>query len=235
MNLEQLKGFTGQTVGFGSSRGECGAFASYWFSELTQNRFQFAYGKPNIVAQWAIGSDCYSAHNVMTQADWGAMGFEIIYNPTFNQLKPGDIFFISAREGLTTGHVGVVYSLDNWNVTTLEQNVFGARYVQFMPGANSWSYYNGFTAVVRPKQNVTPPKEETNTSNTQEGANIDMILYQIYDKTGAHKGKWYVSNGTHLRYIRTPRVLKKYQELKLPVDVIYSSELFKDFPEKTIL
>ena len=242
MNLEQFKNATvGYKIGFGFHEGygyggECGELASYWLSELTNNKFQMAYGKPNINAEWCIGSDCRTAWNVAYQSNWGAMGFEKIDNPTFSQLKPGDIFFISPRGSLTTGHVGVVYSVANNNVTTIEQNFNGARYTQLMPGANSWSYYGGFTCVVRPKQNKPqPPKEETNTTETQEGANIDMILYQIYDKTGAHKGKWYVSNGTHLRYIRTPRVLKKYQELKLPVDVIYSSELFKDFPEKTIL
>ena len=162
MNLEQFKNMTvGKSIGFNGSYGECGGYASYWFSELTGNKYQFAYGKPNINAQWAIGSDCYTAWNVAYQSNWGAMGFEKIDNPSFSQLKAGDIFFISARAGLSTGHVGIVYSVTNNNVTTLEQNFGGARYVQFMPGANSWSYYGGFTCVVRPKQNKPqPPKPQ---------------------------------------------------------------------------
>lgn len=160
MNLEQFKNMTvGKSIGFNGSYGECGGYASYWFSELTGNKYQFAYGKPNINAQWAIGSDCYTAWNVASQADWGAMGFEKIDNPSFSQLKAGDIFFISARSGLPTGHVGIVYSVANNNVTTLEQNFGGARYVQYMAGANSWSYYGGFTCVVRPKQNKPQPSK----------------------------------------------------------------------------
>lgn len=162
MNLEQFKNVTvGKSIGFNGSYGECGGYASYWFSELTGDKYQFAYGKPNINAKWAIGSDCYTAWNVAYQSNWGAMGFEKIDNPSFSQLKAGDIFFISARSGLPTGHVGIVYSVANNNVTTLEQNFGGARYVQYMAGANSWSHYGGFTCVVRPKQNKPqPPKPQ---------------------------------------------------------------------------
>lgn len=160
MNLEEFKNMTvGKSIGFNGSYGECGGYASYWFSELTNNKYQFAYGKPNINAQWAIGSDCYTAWNVAYQSNWGAMGFEKIDNPSFSQLKAGDIFFISARSGLSTGHVGIVYSVTNNNVTTLEQNFGGDRYVQYMAEANSWSYYGGFTCVVRPKQNKPQPSK----------------------------------------------------------------------------
>ena len=233
MNLEQFKNATvGKSIGFNGSYGECGGYASYWFSELTGDKYQFAYGKPNINAQWAIGSDCYTAWNVASQSDWGAMGFEKIDNPSFSQLKAGDIFFISARSGLSTGHVGIVYSVANNNVTTLEQNFGGARYVQYMEGANSWSYYGGFTCVVRPKQ--------TNNDNKQnpQKKGEDMILYKIYDKTGAHKGKWFISDGVTLRYVRTPRLLGKYQSYGYPVDTIYSSELFGakgEFDEKKVI
>lgn len=232
MNLEEFKNMTvGKSIGFNGSYGECGGYASYWFSELTGDKYQFAYGKPNINAQWAIGSDCYTAWNVATQADWGAMGFEKIDNPSFSQLKAGDIFFISARSGLSTGHVGIVYSVANNNVTTLEQNFGGARYVQYMPGANSWSYYGGFTCIVRPKQ--------TNNNNNKPKEEEDMILYNIIDGKGKpHAGKWFISNGTHLRYIRTLRILDKYKSYGYPIDNIYSSELFGDkgeFPTKNVI
>ena len=240
MNLEQLKGFVGQRVGFGNHGGfgiggECGEFASYWFSELTGNKYQFAYGKPNINAAWAIGSDCYTAWNVATQADWAAMGFEKIDNPSFSQLRAGDIFFISARAGLSTGHVGVVYSVANGNVTTLEQNFGGARYVQLMAGANSWSYYGGFSCIVRPKQS----NNNNNNPKPQTKKGKDMIIYQIVDEKGKkHNGKWFISDGAQLRYIRTPRILNKYKEYGYPIDKIYSSELFGakgEFDEKKVI
>lgn len=225
MNLEEFKNMTvGKSIGFNGSYGECGGYASYWFSELTGNKHQFAYGKPNINAQWAIGSDCYTAWNVASQADWGAMGFEKIDNPSFSQLKAGDIFFISARAGLSTGHVGIVYSTTNNNVTTIEQNYAGVRYVQLMTGTNSWSAYNGFSCIVRPKQESKPNPEQF---KPVERKGKDMILYEIVDEKGKeHAGKWFVSDGVQLRYVRTLRLLNKYKSYGYPVDKIYSSELF---------
>lgn len=181
MNLEEFKNFSlGKTIGYGyhdgyGYGGECGELASYWLSELTGNKYQMAYGKPNIAAQWCIGSDCETAWNVATQSDWGAMGFDIIYNPSFSQLKAGDIFFISARGSLTTGHVGIVYSADNNNVTTLEQNFNGARYTQLMAGANSWSYYGGFSCIVRLKQKEEKPKPNKPTEKKKGNNNMIVI------------------------------------------------------------
>lgn len=234
MNLEEFKNMTvGKAIGYSSSYAECGGYASYWFSELTNNKYQFAYGKPNINAQWAIGSDCYTAWNVAYQSNWGAMGFEKIDNPSFSQLKDGDIFFISARSGLPTGHVGIVYSVANNNVTTLEQNFGGARYVQYMAEANSWSYYGGFTCVVRPKQSAPQPTQPIGKKEK------DMIVYKIVDEKGKpHAGKWFISDGIQLRYIRTPRLLDKYKSYGYPVDNIYSSELFGakgEFDEKKVI
>lgn len=66
-----------------------------------------------------------------------------------------------------------------------------------------------------------------------------MYLIQIVDIKGPHKGKWYVSNGVSCRYVRTPRMLDNYRnkfgQLNLRVDKMYSSELFKEFPENKIL
>lgn len=66
-----------------------------------------------------------------------------------------------------------------------------------------------------------------------------MYLIQIVDTKGPHKGKWYVSNGVSCRYVRTPRMLDNYRnkfgQLNLRVDKMYSSELFKEFPENKIL
>lgn len=230
MNLEQFKNMTvGKSIGFNSSYAECGGYASYWFSELTLNKYQFAYGKPNINAQWAIGSDCYTAWNVAYQANWAAMGFEKIDNPSFSQLKAGDIFFISARPGLSTGHVGIVYSVSNNNVVTLEQNFGGVRYAQYMSGSNSWSYYGGFNCVVRPKSAAVtqPPKQE------QKKEEITMYLINTIDTKN-----WYVSDGVTCRWVRTERFLKNYKDefgkLNLRVDKVYSSELYKEFPKDTI-
>ncbi|EKF51449.1 hypothetical protein C426_1263 [Lactococcus garvieae DCC43] len=190
----------------------------------------------DISAKWVPGSDCNTAWNVFTQTNWAAIGFEKIDNPSFSQLKAGDIFFISARDGLSTGHVGIVASVANGNVVTYEQNVLGAMYVQELPEANSWSWYNSFSGIVRKKA------DSNNNSNNNNKGEEEMMLLKIVDTTGPHKGKWFISNGTHLRYIRTPRMLSSYQnqyaKMNLKIDNIYSSELFGkkgEFDEKNVI
>ncbi|WP_157794827.1 CHAP domain-containing protein, partial [Lactococcus garvieae] len=121
-----------------------------------------------ISAKWVPGSDCATAWNVYTQTNWSAIGFEKIDNPSLSQLKAGDIFFISARGGLSTGHVGIVASVANDNVVTYEQNVLGAMYVQELPDDNSWSWYNGFSGVVRKKEEK-PSIDDSTNNNIQLG------------------------------------------------------------------
>lgn len=181
--------FINQQIGFASSIGECGALTSYWLSDNTNNLYQFAYGKQNINASWVPGSDCATAWNVASQTHWEAIGYECIMHPTFTQLKPGDIFFISPKPGLSTGHTGIVYSTANKNVTTLEQNVNGVKRVQLLPNENSWSWYNGFIMVVRPKSQTPTP----DPNPTKKGENI--LFYQ--DK----QGKQYVVSSTGTRHI----------------------------------
>lgn len=184
----------GKQVGYSSSAGQCGALASYWLSVLTDKVYQFAYGMAGIDAQWVPGSDCETAWNVFTQTNWSAIGFEKIDNPSFSQLKPGDIFFISARDGLSTGHVGIVASVANGNVVTYEQNVLGAMYVQELPDDNSWSWYNGFSGVVRKKEEK--PSTDGGTNNNIQLGGLQMFI-QYPD------GKQYVISSTGKNYIET--------------------------------
>ncbi|KAA8714058.1 CHAP domain-containing protein [Lactococcus garvieae subsp. garvieae] len=184
----------GKQVGYSSSVGQCGALASYWLSVLTDKVYQFAYGMSGINAKWVPESDCATAWNVFTQTDWSAIGFEKIDNPSFSQLKAGDIFFISARDGLSTGHVGIVASVANGNVITYEQNVLGAMYVQELPDDNSWSWYNGFSGVVRKKEEK--PSNGGGTSNKIQLGGLQMFI-QYPD------GKQYVISSTGKNYIET--------------------------------
>lgn len=169
----------GQQVGYSSSVGQCGALGSYWLSVLTDKAYQFAYGMAGINAQWVPGSDCATAWNVYTQTNWAAIGFEKIDNPSFSQLKAGDIFFISARDGLSTGHVGIVASVANGNVVTYEQNVLGTMYVMELPDDNSWSWYNGFSGVVRKKEEK--PAINGNSNNIEIKGEEDMIFYKVVE------------------------------------------------------
>lgn len=234
MDIERFKVATvGKVIGYGyhvgyGYGGECGELASYWLSILTNNKYQMAYGKPDIAAQWVPGSDCATAWNVAYQTDWAAMGFEKIDNPSFSQLKPGDIFFISARPGLSTGHVGVVYSVANNNVSTIEQNYYGARYVQLLPGKNSWSVYNGFSCIVRPKQANKP-----NTEKPKPKKEVNLDMYVIKN---LNKKTHYICDGFNARWIKTDRELKFYlgqdghNSIKFPYTEMWDPEFRAIYP-----
>ncbi|MFK4936438.1 CHAP domain-containing protein [Lactococcus garvieae] len=173
----------GKQVGYSSSAGQCGALASYWLSVLTDKVYQFAYGMSGINAKWVPDSDCVTAWNVFTQTNWSAIGFEKIDNPSFSQLKAGDIFFISARDGLSTGHVGIVASVANGNVVTYEQNVLGIMVVQELPNDNSWSWYNGFSGVVRKKEEK-PPTDGNSNNNNNTSQKEEKMIRSVRDEKG---------------------------------------------------
>ncbi|WP_190288269.1 hypothetical protein [Lactococcus protaetiae] len=50
---------------------------------------------------------------------------------------------------------------------------------------------------------------------------------------------WYVSNGVQCKWVKTERVLRNYQnefgKLNLPVDKMYSTELYNEFAQDKIL
>lgn len=209
----------GKQVGYSSSVGQCGALASYWLSVLTDKAYQFAYGMAGINAQWVPGSDCNTAWNVYTQTDWSAIGFEKIDNPSFRQLKAGDIFFISARNGLPTGHVGIVASVANGNVTTYEQNIDGIMVVQELPDRNSWSIYGGFSGVVR--------KKKINFKGEEDMKIITITSDADYYGKKFKKGACFCVNGLDIRYIERPQTLTNLEKLGVPrfsmnhIDLLY--------------
>ncbi|MDC0825436.1 CHAP domain-containing protein, partial [Lactococcus petauri] len=115
----------------------------------------------------------------------------------------------------------------------IEQNYTGTGYVPSPNGVErrTRSYLQYVNYAIR----IT--KENENKGDEEE-----MMLLKIVDTTGPHKGKWFISNGTHLRYIRTPRMLASYQnqyaKMNLKTDNIYSSELFGkkgEFDEKNVI
>ena len=216
--------FVGQRVG----NGQCGALTSDYMLYLTNMKYQWA-GEP-YGGQLPPHTDGMSAWNVYTQTDWNAIGFDYINNPTFNQVQAGDTFYIAPRANLPTGHTGIVASTAGGNITTFEQNVNGALYVQKLPDANSWSWYGGFDGITRPKASGGNNSGDNYTPSEGE---IEMYLIQIVDKSGKHKGKWYISDGVSCRYVRTPRMLDNYKnaygKLNLKIDKMYSSELFTEF------
>lgn len=199
----------GKQVGYSSSTGQCGALASYWLSVLTDKAYQFAYGMSGINAKWVPGSDCATAWNVYTQTNWSAIGFEKIDNPSFSQLKAGDIFFIAASSSLPTGHVGIVASVANGNITTYEQNIDGVMYVQELPNRNSWSIYGGFSGVVRKKEKKLSNDGNGNNQN-KRGENL-MKFIQITD--GNYKNNQVLITPDSARWVKSPQESQGLQKL----------------------
>lgn len=142
------------------------------------------------------------------------------------------------------GHVAWFYS-DGQN-TVIYDSEFGCdnRIGPYSGGADLFNYmgwqmsYLGWSEMVDGLRIV----EYVADNNLKENGEIEMMLLKIVDTTGPHKGKWFISNGTHLRYIRTPRMLASYQnqyaKMNLKTDSIYSSELFGkkgEFDEKNVI
>lgn len=169
----------GRTVG----SGECGALTSDYMLRMTGGKYQWA-GEPG-GGQLPPGTIPDSAWTVYTTTNWGAIGFEKIDNPSFSQVREGDMFFTSpAKTGIWSGHTGIVANTYNNNITTFEQNYTGVRVVQKMPGQNSWSVYSGFDGIVRKKGNSSTPSPGgqytggslTNAGNTISQDNIRLVI-----------------------------------------------------------
>ncbi|QDK71948.1 NlpC/P60 family protein [Lactococcus protaetiae] len=74
----------------------------------------------------------------------------------------------------------------------------------------------------------------SSSNNQTNKGEIEMYLINTIDtKT------WYVSNGVQCKWIKTERVLRNYQnefgKLNLPVDKMYSTELYNEFAQDKIL
>lgn len=76
------------------------------------------------------GEDIYSASEIGNAFKWQDFGWEVIENPTYDQLKIGSILCyernITLSEVFTTddyyGHCGVIYRLNNGKIILYEQN-----------------------------------------------------------------------------------------------------------------
>lgn len=76
--------------------------------------------------------DTVCASNIGSSYDWGAVGWKVIFNPSYDQLVVGSIINWKAGgqvEGWYAdsyyGHTGVIRGLDNGRIQTYEQNVTG--------------------------------------------------------------------------------------------------------------
>lgn len=156
------------------------------------------------------------------------------------------LYDLAKQAGIpTTLDTGDLAGIKTHNYCTHNQPNNGSDHVDPIPYLTNWGITQQQFAndIANCKGNSSSSGDAYNgNSGNNKGDEEEMMLFKIVDTTGAHKGKWFISNGTHLRYIRTPRMLASYQnqyaKMNLKTDNIYSSELFGkkgEFDEKNVI
>lgn len=195
-DIALLKSAIGKRIGYGNwgslgIGGQCGEFSSWWLTQLTGGKYQFGTGV--VAEQWTPSASHSTAWDVYTTTEWKAIGWKYINRPAIGDLKAGDIFFIAPRYNLATGHTGVVLSVSNGQVTTLEQN-FGGRMVVTQYVGGSWSYFSGFDGIVRPE--TTEPNPTPEKPNYKE---VDMFIVKT------EKNSYIVTSDGYYTWIKEER------------------------------
>lgn len=156
------------------------------------------------------------------------------------------LYDLAKQAGIpTTLDTGDLAGIKTHNYCTHNQPNNGSDHVDPIPYLTKWGItQQQFANDIANCKGNSSSNGDTNNGNSEsnKGDEEEMMLFKIVDTTGAHKGKWFISNGTHLRYIRTPRMLASYQnqyaKMNLKTDNIYSSELFGkkgEFDEKNVI
>ncbi|WP_416037470.1 N-acetylmuramoyl-L-alanine amidase [Lactococcus formosensis] len=145
------------------------------------------------------------------------------------------LFDLAKQAGIPiTLDTGDLAGIKTHNYCTNNQPSNGSDHVDPIPYLTKWGITQQQFAndIANCKGNNNSGNNSGSNPQPQKGE-IEMYLIQIVDKSGKHKGKWYVSNGVECRYVRTPRMLDNYKDkfgkLNLRVDQMYSSELFTEF------
>ena len=139
------------------------------------------------------------------------------------------------------GHVAWFYSDGNNTIIYDSEFGCGARSGPYSGGVDLFNYmgwqmsYLGWSEAVDGLRIVENVADNNSGSNPQpQKGEIEMYLILAIDT-----GNWYVSNGVQCKWVKTDRMLKNYQnefgKLNLPVDKMYSTELYKEFPKDTII
>lgn len=111
-SINTLDGVLGQTL----NNGECYGLTAYYVTQL---------GGPQL-----MGSNKWYASQIGTDYDWAAYGWKVILNPSYNDVRAGDVinFGQGGYASQVYGHTGVVASVDgNGQFTTYEQNAEQGR------------------------------------------------------------------------------------------------------------
>jgi len=106
-SINSLDGVLGQTI----NGGECYGLTAYYVTML---------GGPQL-----MGSNKWYASQIGTDYDWASYGWEVILNPSYGDVRAGDVInFAPGGYAITEyGHTGIVASVDgNGQLTIYEQN-----------------------------------------------------------------------------------------------------------------
>ena len=140
------------------------------------------------------------------------------------------------------GHVAWYYSDGKTTKIYDSENGAGIRTQPYSSGAELFQHmgwqmrYYGWSEAVDGLTIVKPKPQEPNkpTQPTEKKEALNMYLINAIDTNN-----WYISDGITCRWVRTERFLKNYRnefgKLNLPVDKVYSTELYKEFPKDKIL
>ncbi|WCG33968.1 CHAP domain-containing protein [Enterococcus dispar] len=122
--LNHLKSLIGQSVG----NAQCYAVVAIYSGVL--NGPDLGAGTYYTNLEPIEGEDIYSASEIGSAFKWREFGWEVIKNPTYDQLESGSILCyernITLSEVFTTdgyyGHCGVICGLNNGKINLYEQN-----------------------------------------------------------------------------------------------------------------
>ncbi|MFD2254775.1 hypothetical protein ACFSJM_10545 [Lactococcus formosensis subsp. bovis] len=151
--------------------------------------------------------------------------------------------YYSINNGPWAGYGHVAWFYSDGNNTVIYDSEFGCdnRTGPYSGGGDLFNYmgwqmsYLGWSEMVDGLRIVENVADNNSGSNPQpQKGEIEMYLIYTIDKKN-----WYVSNGVQCKWVKTERMLKNYQnefgKLNLRVDKMYSTELYKEFPQNTII
>lgn len=162
-----------------------------------------------------------------------------------NEEPPNNVWvpvYYSIDNGQWAGYGHVAWYYSDGKTTKIYDSEYGAgvRSQPYSSGAELFQHmgwqmrYYGWSEAVDGLRIVKPKPQENKPKPQPKKEVINMYLINTIDTNN-----WYVSDGVTCRWVRTERFLKNYKnefgKLNLPVDKVYSSELYKEFKKESIL
>ena len=163
-----------------------------------------------------------------------------------NEQPPNGVWvpvYYSIDNGRWAGYGHVAWYYSDGKTTKIYDSEYGAgirtapytshqdlfNYMGWQMRYYGWSEAVDGLTIVKPKPDAKPEPNKPEIKKEE----INMYLINTIDTKN-----WYVSDGVTCRWVRTERFLKNYKnefgKLNLPVDKLYSTELYKEFSKDSI-